>query len=168
MAPLPLESKPQDQNLELHPWYPSFPQRMYTRSAGVTRSRAGPLQPDSGARPASLGSVKAALLPRWSAAVRVAWPKLVAQVAAAYRALPAGQRSSTAILTGNYGEAGAIDRYGPQHGLPQAYCGSNSFWFLGPPPAAESAAIVVNVDPAVTARSAGGRGQADAGHRDRR
>jgi 4-amino-4-deoxy-L-arabinose transferase-like glycosyltransferase len=83
---------------------------------------------------------------------QIAWPKLVAQVAAAYRTLPAGQRSSTAILTGNYGEAGAIDRYGPQLGLPQAYCGSNSFWFLGPPPAAESAAIAVNVDPALLHR----------------
>lgn len=80
---------------------------------------------------------------------QTAWPKLVAQVAAEYRALPAAQRPRTAILTGNYGEAGAIDRYGPGLGLPPAYCASNSFWYLGLPPAGDSAALVVNVNPAV-------------------
>ena len=49
----------------------------------------------------------------------------------------AEQRSQTAILTGNYGEAGAIDLYGPAFGLPQAISGINSYWERGygdPPP----------------------------------
>ncbi|HEY7142655.1 MAG TPA: glycosyltransferase family 39 protein [Streptosporangiaceae bacterium] len=80
---------------------------------------------------------------------QIGWPALAATIAAGYRAVPSGQRRYTAILTGNYGEAAAVDRYGPGLGLPQAYCGSNSFWYLGPPPAADTAAIAVNVGPAL-------------------
>src|SRR5690349_15193018 len=82
----------------------------------------------------------------------IAWPKLVALVSREYHALPAAQRSQTTILTGNYGEAGAIERYGPAFGLPQAYSGANNFWLWGPPPAADSAAIAVNMDPAFLRR----------------
>jgi hypothetical protein len=82
----------------------------------------------------------------------IAWPKLTALVAREYEALPAGQRRQTAIITGNYGEAGAIDRYGPGVGLPQAYSGDNNFWLWGPPPAADSAAIAVNLDPSFLRR----------------
>ena len=78
----------------------------------------------------------------------IAWPKLVALVAREYRALPPAQRQHTTILTGNYGEAGAIGRYGPGLGLPAVYSGANNFWLWGPPPAADTAAIVVNMDPA--------------------
>ena len=80
----------------------------------------------------------------------IAWPRLVALVAREYRAAPAAGR--TTILAGNYGEAGAIDRYGPGYGLPQVYSGANNFWLWGPPPAADSAAIAVNVDPALLRR----------------
>jgi Dolichyl-phosphate-mannose-protein mannosyltransferase len=82
----------------------------------------------------------------------IAWPKQVALVARSYHALPAAQRRHTAILAGNYGEAGAIDRYGPGLGLPQAYSGHNSFWLWGPPPAGDTAAIAVGVDPALLHR----------------
>jgi Dolichyl-phosphate-mannose-protein mannosyltransferase len=82
----------------------------------------------------------------------IAWPRLAALVSREYHALPGPQRRQTTILTGNYGEAGAIDRYGPGLGLPQVYCGNNSFWLWGPPPAAASAAIAVNVDPALLRR----------------
>jgi len=78
----------------------------------------------------------------------IAWPKQVALVAREYDALPGPLRRHTTILTGNYGEAGAIDRYGPGLGLPQVYSGANNFWLWGPPPAAASAAIAVNLDPA--------------------
>jgi len=78
----------------------------------------------------------------------IAWPKLVALVSREYHALPPAQRQQATILTGNYGEAGAIDRYGPGLGLPQVYSGANNFWLWGPPPAADTAAIAVNLDPA--------------------
>jgi hypothetical protein len=82
----------------------------------------------------------------------ISWPSQVALVAREYRALPAAQRARTTILTGNYGEAGAIGRYGPGDGLPSACSGANSFWLWGPPPAADSAAIAVDVDPALLRR----------------
>src|SRR5580704_10883699 len=82
----------------------------------------------------------------------IAWPKLVALVAQEYDSLSAAQRRRTTILAGNYGEAGATERYGPAAGLPQAYSGANNFWLWGPPPAADSAAIAVNVDPALLRR----------------
>jgi dolichyl-phosphate-mannose-protein mannosyltransferase len=82
----------------------------------------------------------------------IAWPKLVALVAREYHALPAAQQRRTTIITANYGEAGAIDRYGPGFGLPQVYSGANNFWLWGPPPAADTAAIVVNGDPAFLRR----------------
>jgi hypothetical protein len=82
----------------------------------------------------------------------IAWPKLVALVAREYDELPGAQRRQTAILAGNYGEAGALDRYGPGMALPQAYSGANNFWLWGPPPAADTSAIAVNVDPALLRR----------------
>jgi hypothetical protein len=82
----------------------------------------------------------------------IAWPKQVALVAREYDSLPGPLRRQTTILTGNYGEAGAIDRYGPGLGLPQVYSGANNFWLWGPPPAADSAALAVNMDPAFLRR----------------
>jgi len=82
----------------------------------------------------------------------IAWPRLVALIAREYDARPAVLRQRTAILAGNSGEAGAIDRYGPAYGLPQVYSGANNFWLWGPPPAADSAAIAVNVDPGLLRR----------------
>jgi len=46
-------------------------------------------------------------------------------------------------VTGNYGEAGALQRYGARYGLPAVYSGQNSFHFWGPPPAGATTAIVV-------------------------
>src|SRR5262249_57557460 len=37
----------------------------------------------------------------------------------------------TGILTGNYGEAGALNLYGPALDLPQAMSLTNSFWYRG-------------------------------------
>lgn len=70
-------------------------------------------------------------------AEQVGWPELVAQVAAVYHALPPAERARTAIYANNYGEAGAINRYGPAHGLPTAISDINSYWYrgYGDPPA---------------------------------
>jgi hypothetical protein len=50
-------------------------------------------------------------------------------------------------LTSNYGEAGAVDRYGPELGLPSAYSGHMGFWYWGPPPASASSVLGVGFDP---------------------
>ncbi len=82
----------------------------------------------------------------------IAWPKQVGLVAREYDALPPELRRHATILAGNYGEAGALDRYGPGFGLPQAYSGANTFWLWGPPPASDVAAVAINVDPALLRR----------------
>jgi Dolichyl-phosphate-mannose-protein mannosyltransferase len=60
------------------------------------------------------------------------WDNLASTVARVYYALPADERASCAILAGNYGEAGAIDYYGPRLGLPKAVSGHNSYYDWGP------------------------------------
>jgi 4-amino-4-deoxy-L-arabinose transferase-like glycosyltransferase len=73
------------------------------------------------------------------------WPELAATVADVYRQLP--DRERAVILTANYGEAGAIDRYGPALGLPRAYSGHNAYGDWGPPPDSSGPVIAVGLDP---------------------
>jgi hypothetical protein len=82
----------------------------------------------------------------------IGWPAEVQLVAGVWHGLTPAQRARTTLLAGNYGEAGAIDRYGPSLGLPAVYSGANNFWLWGPPPAADTAAIALGVDPAVLRR----------------
>lgn len=60
------------------------------------------------------------------------WPELAGQTARAWRAIPVAERSDTALLAQNYGEAGALDLYGPRLGLPQALSGHLSFQYWHP------------------------------------
>jgi len=52
-----------------------------------------------------------------------------------YNGLPGPERQTAVLLAGNYGEAGALDHYGPTNGLPPVYSGHNSYWSWGPPTA---------------------------------
>ena len=79
----------------------------------------------------------------YDAGETIGWPAFVQEIAAVYRSLPPDQRSATVVLAGNYGEAGAVDRFGPADGLPAAYSGHMSFWYWGPPPAGATTAIVL-------------------------
>ncbi|MFI5695461.1 ArnT family glycosyltransferase [Kribbella sp. NPDC051586] len=58
---------------------------------------------------------------------QIGWPAFVASVASAWGQIPPAERPTSTIFTGNYGEAGALRRYGPSHGLPTAYSGHMSF-----------------------------------------
>lgn len=60
------------------------------------------------------------------------WPEMAAAVARVYTALPADVRARTAIFGQNYGQAGAIDRFGPQYGLPPAISGHQNYFLWGP------------------------------------
>ena len=67
----------------------------------------------------------------------IGWPELVKTLAQIRDSLGPVERSRLAILAGNYGEAGAVNLYGKEYGLPKAICGTNSFWARGygdPPP----------------------------------
>jgi hypothetical protein len=61
----------------------------------------------------------------------IGWPDLVADVAGVRDQLPPGDRQRVTILAGNYGEAGAIDFYGPRYGLPEPISPVNSFYDRG-------------------------------------
>ena len=61
----------------------------------------------------------------------IGWPELARSVANVYGALSEQERARTGILTGNYGEAGALNLYGPALDLPHAMSLTNSFWYRG-------------------------------------
>jgi hypothetical protein len=60
------------------------------------------------------------------------WPEQVATVAKVFEALPSAERAHTTIAAYNYGEASAIDYFGPAYGLPPAVSGHNQYGFWGP------------------------------------
>ncbi|MGI8433090.1 MAG: ArnT family glycosyltransferase [Chthoniobacterales bacterium] len=60
------------------------------------------------------------------------WPEMVESVARASHALPPDVQKHTAIFAQNYGEAGAIDFFGPRLGLPPAICGHQNYYLWGP------------------------------------
>ena len=72
----------------------------------------------------------------------IGWPEFTRTVAGVYRA----RRAGAVIFTSNYGEAGAIDRYGPALGLPAAYSGHNGFAEWGPPPDRPGPVVAVGLD----------------------
>jgi hypothetical protein len=71
------------------------------------------------------------------------WEDLARRVARVYHALPAGQRAKCAIVANNYGEAGAIDFFGPRYGLPPAISPHNNYWLWGPGGATGEVLIIV-------------------------
>jgi hypothetical protein len=60
------------------------------------------------------------------------WPEMTLAVASVYHGLSSEDRAKAAILAKNYGEAGAIDFFGPPLGLPKAISGHQNYWLWGP------------------------------------
>jgi hypothetical protein len=60
------------------------------------------------------------------------WEEMVATVAGVYNALPPEIRPKTAIFCQTYGQAGAIDLFGPKYGLPPAISNHQSYFLWGP------------------------------------
>jgi hypothetical protein len=76
---------------------------------------------------------------------RFGWENMTATIARVYRALPPAQRAHAAILGGNYGEAAAVDFFGPRFGLPKAISGHNNYWLWGPRGASGDVVISVGI-----------------------
>lgn len=70
-------------------------------------------------------------LPQWYAD-EFGWPEMVEKVARVYNSLPPEERAQTAIFSNGWGEAAAVDFYGPRFGLPPAISKHNSYWIWGP------------------------------------
>jgi 4-amino-4-deoxy-L-arabinose transferase-like glycosyltransferase len=64
-------------------------------------------------------------------AFRQGWEAMVGTVAGVYHGLPEIERSEGCILAGDFGEAGAIDFFGPAYGLPKAISGHNNYYLWG-------------------------------------
>jgi 4-amino-4-deoxy-L-arabinose transferase-like glycosyltransferase len=60
------------------------------------------------------------------------WPALAETVAGVYHSLPSDDRRRACVFAQNYGQAGAIDLFGPRLGLPKAISGHNSYFLWGP------------------------------------
>jgi hypothetical protein len=73
----------------------------------------------------------------------IGWPRYVTEIAAVFHGLPAGDRAHAIVYATNYGEAGAVDRYGPADGLPAAYSGQNQLTYEARPPASATTVVFV-------------------------
>jgi len=60
------------------------------------------------------------------------WEEMTATVARVHNSLPPEVRTQTAIFGQNYGQAGAIDLFGPKYGLPPAISAHMNYFFWGP------------------------------------
>ena len=76
----------------------------------------------------------------------IGWPRFADWVAATWRTLPAEQRRHAVIFAENYGETGALRRYGPSRALPTAYSGHNSFTSFGRPQDGAAPVLVIGYD----------------------
>lgn len=76
-------------------------------------------------------------------AEQIGWPELAATVGRVYRDLSDEDRTVATIFTSNYGEAGALDRFGGRYGLPQVHSSHNSYYDWGAPQDDRTVAIIV-------------------------
>ncbi len=59
------------------------------------------------------------------------WKQLAQHVAAVYNGLPSGVRARTGIFADTYADAGALDLYGPEFGLPPVISAQNTYYLWG-------------------------------------
>ena len=85
----------------------------------------------------------------YDAGETVGWPQFAEQVADVVRDLPAQERAAAVVVTRNYGQAGALERYGETLDVPSVYSGHDSYAEWGPPPAGTSTAVIVGYDEAL-------------------
>jgi hypothetical protein len=72
------------------------------------------------------------------------WPELVQKTAQLYHSLPPEEQAKTAILGGSYGDAGAIDFFGPKYGLPKSISAHQNYWYWGPRNYAGESVIILH------------------------
>jgi 4-amino-4-deoxy-L-arabinose transferase-like glycosyltransferase len=78
---------------------------------------------------------------------QVGWPELVDTVAGVVDELEPAERAGAVVITGNYGEAGALTVLGGDRDLPPVHSGHQGFHDWGPPPEGASTVVVVGIFP---------------------
>jgi hypothetical protein len=81
------------------------------------------------------------------------WPEMTAAVARVVDALPPDERRHCVLFASNYGEAGALEWFGPRHHLPPVVSGHNNYWLWGPPPDSLTTVVTVGEDSSDVAES---------------
>lgn len=74
------------------------------------------------------------------------WEDMARETGRVYAQLPEDARSDTAIFANDYGQAAAIDFFGPRYGLPPSISKAESFWLWGPREYTGSNVIVLGSD----------------------
>lgn len=73
------------------------------------------------------------------------WKEMARKVAAAYNTLDSNEKKKTFLFCDNYGEAGAVNYYGPAYGLPAAYSDNASFLYWMPAVGFDSSNVLLLV-----------------------
>ena len=60
------------------------------------------------------------------------WEERVKIVADYFHSLPPEEQKVTAVGASDYGQAGAVDLFGPKYGLPKSISTNNNYWIWGP------------------------------------
>ncbi|HEX2329218.1 MAG TPA: glycosyltransferase family 39 protein [Candidatus Angelobacter sp.] len=84
-----------------------------------------------GIEPAKIENQNNGPLPQYFAD-EFGWKEMVEQVARVYNSLPPEERARTAIFSNGWGEAAAVDFFGPKYGLPHAISPHNNYFLWGP------------------------------------
>jgi 4-amino-4-deoxy-L-arabinose transferase-like glycosyltransferase len=75
------------------------------------------------------------------------WEEQVSAVARVYESLPRDQRSEAVLVARNYGEAGALEFFGPRYGLPQRILQPGNYLIWPPPERLYKVAIAIGFSP---------------------
>ena len=70
-------------------------------------------------------------LPQWYAD-QFGFKEIADEAEVAWNRIPAHERADCAIFAQDYGQAGAVDFFGPKHGLPGALSGDRTYYLWGP------------------------------------
>lgn len=84
-----------------------------------------------------------ATLPQWYAD-QFGWQEIVGETAVAWNQLSPAERSDCGIFAQDYGQAGAIDFFGPKYGLPPSLSGHQTWFLWGPGPYSGNCMIVLD------------------------
>ncbi len=112
----------------------------------ISYMESSPLKP-----PRTEHSHESAQLPQHYAD-QFGWEELTAKTAEAWSRLAPEERPDCGIYAQNYGQAGAIDFFGPRYGLPRALSGHQTYYLWGPRGYSGNCMIVLDDDKEVLER----------------